>query len=93
MSFDCGVFVNCEICICALFVGGKCEGGASGVATILLELGQCFGGVEACGSHGAKWRAGDLWPFDGAAAVYNVVQIWVHAFGIHRFLPHTVFRV
>ena len=57
------------MCICALFVGKKCEGGALGVATILLELGQCFGAGEACVSNGAKWRAGDLWPFAGDGAV------------------------
>jgi hypothetical protein len=48
------------MCICALFVGGKCEGGASGTATVMLELGGCFGAGEICVSGGTGWRAGDL---------------------------------
>jgi hypothetical protein len=79
------------MCICALFVGEKCEGGALEFVTILLELGQCFGADEACVSNGAKLRAGDLWSFAGAGAVavYNVMQIWVHAFGVRSFYHHT----
>jgi hypothetical protein len=60
MSFDCRVFVSCRVCTCALFVGGRCEGGALEVADILLELRQCFGAGEACVSGGAGWRTWDL---------------------------------
>jgi hypothetical protein len=63
------------MCICALFVGGKCEGGALEFATMLVELGQGVGAGEACVSNGAELRAGDLWSFAGAGAVavYDVV--------------------
>ena len=48
------------MCLCALFVGGKCEGGASGTATVLLELDWSFGAGGNCVSGGSGWRAGDL---------------------------------
>ncbi len=48
------------MCICALFVGGKCECGASGTATVMLEVEGSFGAVENCVSGGSGWRAGDL---------------------------------
>ena len=75
------------MCFFALFAGERCEGGASGVKDIILELGWCFGIGEACGSHGAYGRAEDLWLCDGAGdvAVYAVMHIWVHAFGVRSF--------